>query len=285
MDRVNFSVVILAFNDADMLARLLELLAEVEDIVVVDSSTSDQVRRICNLNQVRYYFNNFINQAIQLNWAIDNIEFQNKWILRLDTDEIVTKALLNELNEYALSDRPIVGYIDRKMVWMGKLLRFSAPRPLYIARFWKKGFARFAEVTEEYLEHSCPRVYMRNKFFEFNTNNSINYFVKKHLITGEQEVVEKNDNFSRVEGKLFGDRHERVRWVKQKVYNRIPNFFGPLLYFLYRYILRLGFLDGNAGFSFCFFQALWYRVYIQQRHYERDNAHWFEVDKHNGRNF
>ena len=62
-------------------------------------------------------------------------------------------------------------------------------------------------------------------------------------------------------GKLTGTPDERTLWMK-RVWNRMPLFFRPLGYFVYRYVFRLGFLDGKEGFIFHFMQAFWYRLLV-----------------------
>ena len=278
MGKNKFSLIVLTFNDGLMLERLLSTVDGVSDIIVVDSGDCGSIEALCSRYGARYYFNEFINQAKQINWALDNIKFQFDWVLRLDTDEIVGNELLGELDELATINKPVVGYIDRKMVWMGRMLKFSAPRPLYLGRFWKIGHARYEEVTEEHLLHSCESVFLRHSFFEYNINNRIDYFVKKHDVTAAGELMEILNVSTIEKGNISGKRHQRVRWFKLNVYNKIPRYLAPLIYFMYRYFFRLGFLDGKAGFSFCFFQAFWYRMFIAQLIDEHNNPSWFQLD-------
>ena len=73
------------------------------------------------------------------------------------------------------------------------------------------------------------------------------------------------DNAETVQPKLFGGtQDQRVRYIKLK-YAQLPLFTRPILYFLYRYFVRLGFLDGKPGFVWCFFQALWYRMLVDAK--------------------
>lgn len=279
MPNLKFSLIILTYNDGPMLRRLLGLVKNIKDIVIVDSGSCGEIETICKEFGARYYFHSFFNQAKQINWALDNLKFNYQWILRLDTDEIVSELLLVELNEISIKDNPVIGYIDRYMFWMGRLLRYSAPRPLYLGRFWKIGFARYEEVTEEHLVHDCEVYYLKNKFYEFNTNNHIQYFLQKHFATGLGELKEIKGDIRLNSGKFFGLRHQRVRWFKVYLYNHLPLFWAPFFYFIYRYFIRLGFLDGAAGFSFCFFQAFWYRMLVAQLMYEDKNSNWFDIDR------
>ena len=97
------------------------------------------------------------------------------------------------------------------------------------------------------------------------------FLQKKHMQTAEgevREILEKTQNKNEVMPKLFGNKVERTRWFKLKAYNNFPLFLRPLLYFIYRYFICLGFLDGLPGLTFHFLQAFWYRFYIDSRLYE-----------------
>ena len=77
--------------------------------------------------------------------------------------------------------------------------------------------------------------------------------------------------------KLFGTQVERKRWVREKIWNRLlPPLIRPFLYYFYRYFLRLGFLDGKAGFVYHTMHALFYRLlidikFLEMRHKKKNN--------------
>ena len=261
----SFKVFILTYNDEAILERLLRDLIDVEEVLIVDSFSIDNTLEIAKKYKRIVVQNNFINQAIQSNWAIDNFFGDNDWILRLDSDERVSTELLSELDAYALRDEDCVVYIDRYMHWMGKKLKYAGLRPHYIGRLFKPSFARYEEVTEEHLIHTVPMKKAAIKFEENNKNNSMKFWLDKHYNTALGEVHEYLENTNVLKGNLFSKKDfERKRWLKLKIYNITPSFLRPLLYFLYRYLFKLGFLDGRAGLSYCFFQAYFYRMLVDQ---------------------
>ena len=73
---------------------------------------------------------------------------------------------------------------------------------------------------------------------------------------------------SQVEAKIFGNSVERIQWAKKNIYSNFPLTIRSLLFFLYRYIFRLGFLDGRRGFIFHFLQGFWYRFLVDAKIYE-----------------
>lgn len=269
------SVIILTFNDEVQLENCLHSVREIsDDIIVVDSFSVDSTRQIALKHGARFFQNKFINQGIQFNWALDNIEIKNSWVLRLDSDEVVPAALAMEImgsigqecNWNAFS-------LNRKMYWMGKWLRYGRMYPHYITRLFRKGFARYEEKTEEHLVVIGDTGRLREPFFENNLKNCLEYFTEKHLLTARGEIAElihadSHGGSTSIQPSLLGTKVERTRWIKYNLYNRTPLFIRPICYFLYRYFFCLGILDGYPGLIFHVLQGFWYRFYIDARLYE-----------------
>jgi glycosyltransferase involved in cell wall biosynthesis len=253
-----------------MIAKLLNDLVNVEDVLIVDSFSDDETVEICKKFGREVVQNKFINQAIQCNWAIDKFFDSGDWILRLDSDERIDELLLTELEALTARNIPIVGYLHREMYWMGKKLKYSALRKHYIGRFFLKGHAVYEEITEEHLIHTCPSINLKTKFYEQNNKNLIDYFIEKHVQTAKGEVNELFQPDKVNKGSLLAkNTHMKTRWLKISFYNKAPIFSRAICYFIYRYFIKCGFLDGRAGFSFCFFQAFFYRMLIDQMYWEK----------------
>ena len=250
------SIIILTYEDEVQIENCLRSVADLsDDIVVVDSFSKDKTLDICRKFGVRFYQNPFVNQAIQFNWALDNIELKHDWILRLDSDEIIPDKLKTEILD-RLSKESVVNayYINRRMYWMGRWLRYGRMYPHYIVRLFKKGYARYEEKTEEHLIVNGATSYMKSDFLEDNKKNQLDYFTEKHLATarGElKEILEQNttndEAIPTIQPKLFGVKVHRTRWLKEKIYARTSLFMRPFLYFIYRYFFCLGFLMAFQG--------------------------------------
>lgn len=271
------SIVLLTYDDEVQIANCLRSVADLsDDIVVVDSFSKDNTIEICRQYGARIYQNPFVNQAIQFNWALDNIELKHNWVLRLDSDEVVPNRLKAEmLCRVGMEPGVNAYYLNRRMYWMGRWLRHGRMYPHYIVRLFKKGHARYEEKTEEHLIVDGAVGHMKADFLEDNRKNFLDYFTEKHLATarGElKEILEKdtgaNASGPAIEPKLFGAKVHRTRWLKENVYARIPIFVRPFLYFSYRYFICLGFLDGVPGLIFHVLQGFWYRFYIDAKVYE-----------------
>jgi len=281
---MNISVIILTYNEDMNIERCLNSIKDLaSEIIIVDSQSTDKTLDICEKYGCRIFQNNFINQAIQFNWALDNIDIRNDWVFRLDADEIVPKKLKKEMLERVGREEGVHGYsLNRRMYWMNKWLKHGRMYPHFIARIFKKGYGRYEEKTEEHLIIDGQVRNMKNDFLEDNRLNNLDYFTRKHLSTAEGEVREVflrhkiDDKTVRV--KFFGAKVERTRWLKLKIYEKTPLFVRPFLYFTYRYIICLGILDGKKGFIFHILQAFWYRMYIDARVFEEE-SNWQETKK------
>ena len=270
---VEISVIILTYNDEDNIGACLESFKDwVDDIVIVDSFSTDKTLQICEAQGCRIHQHEFIDQAHQFNWALDTIPLKHQWVLRLDSDEILPERLKREMERRVGKEVGIAGYyINRRMYWMNRWLRHGRMYPHYILRLFRFGAGRYEMRTEEHLLLDGKAAYFEHDFLEDNRKNGLEYLTFKHLKTAEGEVSEilhPSCDDRAVEPSLFGTKTQRTRWLKEKVYARTPFFSRSLLYFLYRYFVCLGFLDGKEGLTFHFLQAFWYRFYIDARLYE-----------------
>jgi glycosyltransferase involved in cell wall biosynthesis len=270
------SILILTYNEEHNIGRCLESVKDfTDDIVIVDSFSTDGTLKICEAFRCRIYQHAFINQAIQVNWALNNVPLDRPWILRMDSDEMLPAKLKRELLELTTSCSPdITGiYLNRRTFFLNRWLKHGGMYPHYILRVFRKGVGRYEEKTEEHLVLSTGRaIYATHDFIEDNRQNTLKYWLRKHddLSDGEirDTLLETRDPERDLKPRLFGNKVERTRWLKTHVYARSPLFLRALLYFLYRYFLRFGFLDGVPGLIFHVLQAFWYRFYIDARIYE-----------------
>lgn len=270
----NVTVIILTFNDERNIVPCLESAARLsDDVVIVDSFSTDQTLEIARSRGCRIFQNPFVNQAHQFNWALDNVEPRHEWILRLDSDEVIPDALAREIAARAGAEAGIDGYyLNRRMYWMNRWLRHGRMYPHYILRLFRRGRARYELRTEEHLILQGEAGYMKCDFLEDNRNNTLDYFTIKHLKTAQGEVDEimlEAGTGDAIEPRLFGTKVQRTRWLKEKVYARAPGFIRPYFYFVYRYVFCAGFLDGKEGLIFHVLQGFWYRFYIDAKLYEK----------------
>lgn len=271
------TVIALTWNDEIQIENLLKSVhGWANQIIVIDSHSTDATREICEKYDVEFYVRDFVNQAVQFNWALDNIQINNEWVLRLDSDECLSNELKQEISSAILENNGVSAYyINRKIIFMGKWLRHGRVFPQYLVRLFRRGCARYEERTEEHMVVDGQTKQLTQTFYEDNKKNNLRYFIEKHLVTAEGEVAEEMAIRNLSDGvmpRLFGSKEERTRWLKIKIYYRVPLFLRSLAYFIFRYIIFFGFLDGKAGLIFNVLQAFWYRFYIDARLYENQIA-------------
>jgi len=115
-------------------------------------------------------------------------------------------------------------------------------------------------------------VFFENDLVDDNTNN-LTWWTEKHNNYATREAIDILNiiheflKYNEVEAKFFGTQEQRKRWLKQR-YARLPLFTRPFLYFLWRYIFKLGFLDGTQGLIWHFLQGFWYRFLVDAKIYE-----------------
>jgi len=272
----DITVILLTFNEEANLERCLASIKDfTDDILIVDSFSTDCTLKICEKYGCRIFQNKFVNQAIQFNWALDHAPLSRPWILRMDADEVLPERLKQELGELVRTcDLDVNGiYLNRRMYFMNRWLKHGGIYPHHILRVFRRGMARYEDKTEEHLVLRGGRtLYAEHDFLEDNRQNHLKYWLRKHddLSDGEirDTLLETHNTNSDLPPALFGSKVQRTRWFKVYLYTKTPLFIRAFLYCFYRYVIRLGFLDGIPGLIFHVLQGFWYRFYVDARIYE-----------------
>jgi len=265
------SVIVPVRNEARNLPRCLESLAGVGEIYVIDSQSTDDTVSIAQsrgAKVVQFHYAGGWPKKRQ--WAMDTLPFAYDWILLLDADEVLTPELVEEIR-CVVQNPGVNGYFIRlQMYFLGRVLRRCD------ASFWKlslfrKGRGHFecrlkdqdASMADmEIHEHVVvdgPTAELRNALVHHNVDSLSRYILKHNEYSNwEARVLLKaegdpEDDSEEMSADLFGTQAQRRRWLKRHLY-RLPG--SPVLLFLYRYVFRLGFLDGMPGLIYCTFQAV-----------------------------
>jgi glycosyltransferase involved in cell wall biosynthesis len=279
----DIAVVILCYNEERHLARALKSIAPfAREIFVIDSFSTDETVEIARAGGAVVLQNRFVNQAKQFQWALDNAPISSEWILRLDADELIEADLAAEI-EARLPNlaSDVVGInLDRKHIFLGRWIRYGGRYPLRLLRIWRRGFG---EVEDRWMdEHIIVRegrtVTFEGGFADHNLND-LTYFTDKHNKYATREAIEVlNKRYGLFEaaselpseGTSF--QAAMKRWIKNRIYNKLPFWFGPLGYFLFRYVFQRGFLDGREGLIYHFLQGFWYRFLVGAKVEEFDRV-------------
>lgn len=268
------SIYILTYNEERNVRDCIQSVKDIsDDIHVVDSYSDDSTLAIAKEYGCTVHQRSFDTFARQCNWALDTIPFKHDWVMRLDADERLTPELVRELVETIASIRSDVSglILKKRLYFMGRWIKYGRMYPMLRLCVYRKGLGYYEDLEEEqFIIRSGRTIILKNDFFENNLNNNLPYFTRKHIEYAEDECKEFLNRIGSgdLKPKLFGNKIERTRWLKLNIYNKLPLFTRPFVYFCYRYFCCLGFLDGVPGLIFHLLQGFWYRFYIDARVYE-----------------
>lgn len=273
---LDITTIILTYNEEIHLARCLENVCLFsKKVIVVDSPSTDRTREIAEtFNQPEHVVEIVEhkypgNQAEQFNWAIDNLKIDTEWVLRIDADEYLLPELVEELKQ-KLPDMPkdVTGIeFKRRHIFLGKWVKHGI-YPVVMIRMFRTGYGRYdARLMDEHITLCKGRSVVLDHDFCNHPLINISDYCKIHINYAHREAIEILNEMYNLIGSgsenvtHLGKQAERKHRTKSK-YNKLPLFWRSFAYFLYRYFLRGGFLDGKEGFIFAFIQGWWYRTLV-----------------------
>lgn len=275
LETVKISAIILTFNSEGTLAATLEAASRVsDDIWVVDSFSTDRTREIARERGANVCEHEFVNYSMQRNWAIRNLKLRHDWELHLDADERLSDELISELR--GLDKRPDFAQIDGFFVprltrFLGREIRHGGYYPIWHLRLFKRGRGRCED--REYDQHFLVdgiKEKLRSPIVD-DIQMSIREWMTRHNRWSDAEADElekRTTSRDIVVPRLRGDPIGRKRYLKN-LYLKCPLLLRAFALFGYRYIIRLGFLDGRQGAYFFALESFCYRMVVDAKLYER----------------
>lgn len=281
--RSKIALIVITFNEEAHIARLLRNARPVVDeIFVIDSGSTDATVQIAIDAGARVMNNLFVNHAKQFQWALDNVNTDCDWIMRLDADEMLGRKLIEEIKmELPRLGRDVVGiYLKRRQIFMGRWIRYGGRYPLTLLRIWRRGHGRIELrwMDEHAVVWGGKTVTLEHDFYDHNLRD-LSFFTEKHNGYATREAVARlNDEFNlfprddAVVRGASGHQARFKRFFKERVFYRFPFGVGPLCYFTWRYFIQKGFLDGREGLIYHFLQGFWYRFLVDAKTIELRRA-------------
>jgi glycosyltransferase involved in cell wall biosynthesis len=269
---LNLTVIILTFNEERNLPACLESLDALHcETIVVDSGSTDRTIEIARSAGAQIAAHAFENYAAQRNWAQENLPIHTEWVLHLDADERLSPELATEIGEAlgvngkARHDK-IDGFLLRKRTFfMGRWIRHGGHYPSYHLRLFRKEKGCCEErLYDQHFIVEGNIVKLKHDYVDVLTSD-LNTWTQRHVRWAELEAREiffGDKGNAQVRATFFGNPIERRRWLRSGLYGRSPLFVRAFAYWIYRYFLRLGFLDGKEGFIFHFLQGFWFRLLV-----------------------
>jgi glycosyltransferase involved in cell wall biosynthesis len=277
------SVIILTHNEECHIERSLTSLGDLGDrIFVVDSFSTDNTVSLSKRHGAIVFEHKFVNHAHQFQWALESLPIDSRWVMRLDADEVLTPELVSEIRRRLPQLPPEVMGINlrRRHIFLDRWIKHGGRYPLTLLRIWRPGAAI---IEQRWMDEHAVLLNGRAITFEYDfadhNLNDLTFFVEKHNKYATREAIDvlmRNYDLGGRGEKFTAARvsrqRARTRWIKEHVYNRLPLWVGPLGYFVYRYIIRLGFLDGREGLIYHFLQGFWYRFLVEAKVFEFSRA-------------
>ncbi len=264
---VPLAVVILTRNEQENLPyALASVIGWAAEVWVVDSLSTDRTVELAREAGAAVVLHEFAGYAAQRTWALRSLPFRQEWVLFLDADEAVTPALRAELARVlAAPPAGVAGFaVKRRFVFLGRWLRHGGYYPIWILRVVRHRSARCEErgVDEHLLVDG--RIARLEHDLLHEDRRSLAGWVERHVRYAELAAADVLRGWpGEVPPRLrSASQAERARWWYEHVYLRLPLGLRALGYFLYRYVLRGGFLDGREGFIYHALQGFWYRLLI-----------------------
>ncbi len=259
------SVLIPAKNEEANLPACLESVSRADEIFLVDSQSSDRSLEIAEsfgAKVVQFHFNG--RWPKKKNWSLDNLPFRNEWVLIVDCDERIPPELWEEIAAAIQQPDHAGYYLNRRVFFLGKWIRHGGKYPDWNLRLFRHAKGRYENLnTEEirntgdnevhehvilegqvgYLKNDMLHEDFRDLFHWLERHNRYSNWearVYLNLLTGKDEQGTIGADF-------FGDAVQRKRFLKM-IWVKLP--LKPMLRFILFYIIRLGFLDGTAGYIY-----------------------------------
>jgi glycosyltransferase involved in cell wall biosynthesis len=236
------SAVLITLNEEANLPRTLKSVSWAQEMVVVDSGSTDATVEIARKAGARVFAEPWKGFAAQKNSAIEHAA--GEWILSLDADEEVSPKLAREIQALLAGEPAFSAYrLPRLNHFLGKPLRHGGYWPDPKLRLFRRGSARFAQrPVHETMEATGPVGELKGPLIH-------------HCYPTLEDYIEHMNRYSSAGALMLVDSGCAPRSLPALLWNALLN---PLATFIYNYFFRLGFLDGREGLL----QHLNHSVYI-----------------------
>jgi len=268
------AVIILTHNEkANIAYALSNTVGWANEVFVLDSMSTDGTQSIARRYDCLVVQHPFENYATQRNYALDALPIRSEWVFFLDADESLSAGLKNEIVDLIATVPAENGFfVKYRLIWMGRWIR-RGYYPSWILRLFRHGKGRCQNrAINEQLYVDGATGFLSNDLIH-EDRRGIGDWIAKHNRYASGEALElarteQERRSNEIDARLMGSQAERRRWIRRHLWNRLPPLVRPVAYFCYRYVLRLGFLDGVPGVTFHFLQALWYPMLIDIKYLE-----------------
>jgi glycosyltransferase involved in cell wall biosynthesis len=267
---MKLTTIILTFNEEIHIERAINSVQCFSDrIIVVDSGSTDRTVELAKALGAEIKLNPFVTQAKQFNWALNQLSEDTEWIFRLDADEVVSPLLSKSIKSFLENEgHDYYGaVVNRRMTFLKKRIQYGGLFPVGVLRLFRYGYGKSEDRwMDEHIIVNGTVVNLEGELID-NNLNSLKWWIEKHNNYSSREVVamlvEDFDlTYHADKNEFMAKQAKAKRKIKENIYYRIPVGLRAFIYFIYRFVIRLGFMDGSKGIAFHILQGFWYRYLV-----------------------
>jgi glycosyltransferase involved in cell wall biosynthesis len=267
------TALILTYNEErDLEDCIKSVEAWATKIIIADSYSQDNTLNIANTYRCEVLQHEWVSFAQQRAWIISHAPIASDWVLFIDADERLTGELREEISAKINSDPIENGFcIRRRFYFLNKWLKHGGYYPSSEIRLFRKDKVQFHDedggARERFLISGKVGT-LRNDMLHVYQKTISNWIIKHDRLA----ILEAGSDLSNNNQIYYGIYGIKV-WFRLKIWKKLPRGFRPFFLFLYRYIIRLGFLDGKVGLLYCFLHDFLYPMLIDIHYYEMAHNH------------
>jgi len=282
-----FSIFILTHNEERDIAACIESALLSDDVIVVDSCSSDRTRAIATQYPVRFVEHPFASHGQQRTWMLENVPYRHDWAYILEADERMTPELFAECLTVIAQDRaqssdqtsdqtrnqehtqdgqsaipgsPVGYYVAEQVMFMGTWIRRSTQFPRYQLRLLRRGkvwFDDYGHTEREVVDGATA--FLQATYPHYTCSKGLSRWIEKHNRYSADEAKEtlRQLQGGRVDwrGMVWGKSEVERRRALKDLSLRLP--LRPLTRWLYMMLILGGWRDGRAGLAWCTLQAFY----------------------------
>jgi len=266
-----FSIYILTYNEEVEIAACIEsAISLCDDIIVVDSFSSDRTVEIAQNYNVQIVQHAFESHGRQRTWMLEKVATQHEWAYILEADERMTPELFAECLQAIQSEDYIGYYVAERVLFMERWIRHCTQYPRYQMRLFRKGkvwFTDYGHTEREVCDG--PTSFLKETYPHYTSGKGFSRWLDKHNRYSTDEARETLHQLEKGsvswQTLFFGKTEVERRRALKDLSLRLP--MRPLIRFLYMYFILKGILDGRAGLTWCLLQAF-YEYFITLKVWE-----------------
>ncbi|HHR6031107.1 TPA: glycosyltransferase family 2 protein [Providencia alcalifaciens] len=279
----SLSIIILTLNEELHIKRCLDSIIPItKNIFIIDSNSTDNTVKIAESMGATVLKHDWPgNHALQFQWGLDNCNINTDWVMKLDADEYISIELANEIKE-KLNHLPLdVSGINlkRRVYFQNRWIKHGGCYPIKLLRIWRHNHGY---VENRWMDEHVNLIKGNTIEFDYdfsdNNLNDLTWWTQKHNGYATREAIDvlislyDSDESNSLKPSWVGTQAQVKRKLKN-TYITLPLFIRPFIYFIYRYFIKLGFLDGKPGLVWCILQGFWYRFLVDAKIYEIKNKY------------